>query len=226
MEQACDVADESPPARPAPAAKPRAGAPPVEQSRPARAPAIGLPPGYRARPRSKQAQVRFAISPKMMLLIGAFIVIPTVIWIVKAGPVRARDQWQVLEPQARKDIEDVVDKALADREEAAWQGFVADLGSASEGGGKAVARPRYVPRVNTLLIDSPTFMWNVPEKVPFQGRIGQFMIAGISAAGKPQLMDLRGVYYTRARRVEAEMQMDHAPVNVRGRIVAGAVVME
>ncbi len=213
--------DDAPPERSAPAAKPQAAATAVAQARPAKSPAMGIPRGRRLQP--KQAPTRFAISGKMIMLIAAFIVIPTVIWIVKAGPVHARDQWQAIGPQADDDIKDVVNKALADQENAGLKSLAESLG---DGADVSKFRPKYTPTVGTLLVDAPTIMWSVPEKVPFQARIGQYLAVGISAAGKPQLMNVHGFYYTKTRRVEAEVEMNGTPIKVMGRVVDKTVVMD
>ncbi|MFI5378125.1 MAG: hypothetical protein ACHRHE_02350 [Tepidisphaerales bacterium] len=184
-------------------------------------PAPGLPA-----PAQPQAQARFAVSPKMLLLIGTCIAIPTVIWIVKAGPVKARDQWQVIEPRAQDDIKDVINKALADDADKAVQSLFASLGRVPGSTTLPAAKAKYSPSVGTVLIDSPTIMWSVPSKVPFQGRIGESIAAGFSAAGKPQLMNVHGLYYPKTRGVEADVQIEGRQLKVRGRIVAGAVVMD
>lgn len=163
------------PARPAPSPARR-----TQSTAPiATAPAIGYLGVSASRARSNQSSGGVLhLSPGMKILIGAVIVIPTVIFLGKIGPVKAVEEWGKAQKAGKDDVSSVVLRAISDRQAALFG--PPELNEA-------------VPRVtNFVWQDPPIFMIRMPESVEF---------FGTCSSGRYE-----GAYFTRTGEVKATVE--------------------
>lgn len=156
---------------------------------------------------------------KVRLAIALAILVPTLTTLVRLGPVKAREEWAQMSPRVENDIRDVMHKGMVDHIEKAWTQV--NIGYES-----AFSKPREMPTIEGLVLDAPTIMFSAPEKVSFRGTVS---MAIPGKGGKAISMDMRGVCFTKARRVEGEISLGEpgeATLKISGHIADGAVVME
>jgi hypothetical protein len=151
--------------------------------------------GRRA-PQSKDTP-RFTLSPRVILFLSLLVIVPTVIFIFKMGPVRAGQQWREAEPNVEADITDVINRYLEKAE--------IDSGGTLE-------KARDVPQLKNLVLDVPVMMWRFPKKMDFQGR---------STEGR-----FYGTYYTQDRRVTARVEIHGDTHHITATTLNGKVTFE
>lgn len=146
-----------------------------------------------------QKETHLAISPRVIVFFSLCVLVPGIILVAKFGPVRARDQWQAIQKQARDSMDAVVTRGMQDYRTS--KGYTGD-------------RPQDLPHVENLIIDEPVMMWHLPERVPFQGSSNGAVMATLSRSNI--LNNFRGTYNTRTGEVEVEIDIDDAVLTVSG----------
>ena len=108
--------------------------------------------GSRQRPQEKEGiGSAISLSPKVITFLIVAVSVPVLIYLVKIGPVAARNQWEIISPKAESDITDVVTKAI--QAESHFN----------------TAEARHAPGVQAVTMDA-TIIYRVPEVVGFSGR--------------------------------------------------------
>lgn len=166
-------------------------------SAPKPAPAASAYP-TRRKPQAKQENPRFAISGKMITFIALLVIVPTVIYVFKAGPVRASEETTKLAEVAHDEIQDAVNRVLQDRRKR----LNIEIDDVKE-----------TPHCRTLVIDRPVMPFRVPEKLAFQGT---------STEGK-----FFGDFYTRDHRMELRIDdYDGQVINAKTSYRDGQLVID
>jgi hypothetical protein len=212
-----DFADDAPPApparkpaRPAPlepvglaaAAVPM---PPIAAPPPPAAAAPAVPPPFYGIPTSRRTPQEarrgtglFHLSGMTMFFLVAVIVIPSVIFLIKIGPVTATKEWDRAYNAGMEDTSSVIAKAMEAHKSA---------------NGIFARKSREMPKVHTFTwVDEPVIMWRMPDWVEFHGR---------TTEGR-----YTGRYYTRTGEVQAVVECDYDELNVTGRVKNSVVECE
>jgi hypothetical protein len=141
----------------------------------------------------------FHISGLSLTLIIAIVVIPTSIYLIKAGPVTANREWDRAYNIGIEDSQSVIARALH-----------AHITNET---GRPIVKSRDMPGVqNFRWVDEPQIMWRMPDWVEFRGRC-----SGGEYAGR---------YYTRTGEVQAVIDYSGTPLNVTGRVKGSSVECE
>jgi hypothetical protein len=151
------------------------------------------------------------LSPAAMVFIALLILIPGTLAIWKYGPGRVRDQWEKLEPKAKSDVTDVVDRAL--------QGSAG--GEDTGAGGLAHGQPHALD----ITFPFSPMGFSMPTELGF---------AGTTTQG-----GMTGKYNTKTGEIEAEVEVGGlsfpgagvqrhgaGKIKVTGRVKDGAVSAE
>jgi hypothetical protein len=159
-------------------------------------------PGYAARPRpgaqAQQRAPRVTVSGRTIFFIALLIIVPTVLWAIKMGPVKAMSQWKDAKEEVSSDITTIIQQA-AERE--------------YQKQGYELKRAQDVPQVRTLVLDEPVMMMSFPEKIDFQGR---FRTVGTG-------QDFKGTYYTKPHRVVADVKVMDKEISIDASMANGGV---
>ncbi len=124
---------------------------------------------------TKPARISIHINPGLIVLALVLIAIPTAIYLVEQGPIKAKHQWEAVEPTAEGNIISQITRAIQ---------YV--YGNSPFGTDKdAVLRCKALNAV----FDEPVIMIRLPDSVQVQGRTTEGLY--------------RGVFYPRTMRFEA-----------------------
>jgi len=141
---------------------------------------------------------KFSISPMMMLIIGLILLVPTVVFLAKIGPLKAQKQWRELESQADSDVSSVVARALQSHLQKEGRYDPTDA--------------RWTPGVSAVTFEPNLLMVRLPEWITFTGKCsGGFF---------------KGTYNPRTREVKAKVPGERTELDVTGRVKDGAVEAE
>jgi len=146
--------------------------------------ALGSKRGSALPPKGGKAAGGLHLSGFAKCMIGAAIIVPTVFFLIRQGPVKAVAEWTKTEPQGDSDTHTVLARVIHDMDNATMP--PPDPNEEPSG-------IPYHPQVSHFYYPDPPFvMWSMPETVDFQGNttFGPYT----------------GVYHTRKRLVECEME--------------------
>lgn len=119
----------------------------------------------------------------MIMFLSLLILVPTAIFLFKAGPVKAMAQWQELEPKLNGYTSDAVKRVLEKETEGVTFG--------------ELVRP---PKVTNVMLDGPIMMWSLPADIRVQGKTTEGHFNGVYHTG-PRSFELEvGVHYDRTTR--------------------------
>lgn len=121
---------------------------------------------------------RFGVSPALLVLIGIAIAVPTIIYLVKTGPVAAVEEFKKLDPKAQAEILDMAQQCLDD---------------VLSGHGRVALRSSMRPRAKDMVWMETGLMWHLPSMMLFRGTTS--------------LGTFQGRYYTRTGQIEMEINM-------------------
>lgn len=104
------------------------------------------------RPQEKEGiGASISLSPMTITWIVIIILVPTVLFLIKIGPVAAQKKWKVIEETAESDVTTIVTRAIQSQAEF------------------NMAEARHAPGVQAVTMDA-TVITHVPEVVKFSGR--------------------------------------------------------
>lgn len=129
----------------------------------------------------------FHMSPGVIIFIIAFVLIGgTILW-WNLGPGKARAEWAKLEPQAKQEVTDVIDRGL----ESSQADDMDDLGSGLGGG---VSMAHGTPHVMEVNFPFSLAMMSIPDAMTF---------VGTSSKGT-----FRGQYHPKTGEIEADVDVN------------------
>lgn len=146
--------------------------------------ALGSKRGAVQPPKGSEATGGLHLGGFAKLLIAAAILLPTLFFVIKQGPVKAVAEWNKTEPQGDNDTHTVLARVIHDMDVATMA--PPDPNEEPDG-------IPYHPMVSHFYYPDPPFvMWTMPQKVDVQGNttFGPY----------------KGFYHTRKRLVECEME--------------------
>jgi hypothetical protein len=146
---------------------------------------LGSKRGSSSGPQGNKVTSGFHLGGFAKFIIAAAIVIPLSIWIIKTGPVQAVADWEKAGPAGEDDVRSVVGRVIHDMDAATMPPPDPDRDNKD-------GIPYHPEVTHFYYPDEPTVMWRMPDKVVFQGS---------TTFGKYE-----GVYYTRKRLVECDME--------------------
>lgn len=120
----------------------------------------------------KAAHISVHVSPALVLLVILAMVIPTAIYLVEQGPVKAKNQWEKIEPTAEGNITSQITRAIQHE----YAGFA--FGNNDDEG---ISRHKAL----NVVFAEPVIMIRLPESIQIQGRTTEGMFKG---AFHPQTM--------------------------------------
>lgn len=142
---------------------------------------------------------KFSISPMMMLVIGLILLVPTVVFLAKIGPLKAQKQWQGMADQADSDVSSVIARALQSHMQKEGLYDPTDA--------------RHPPGVQAVTFEPNPLMVRLPNSIAFTGKCSTGFF--------------HGTYETRTREVKAEVPGENTKLAVTGRVKAdGAIEAE
>ncbi|MGD0541417.1 MAG: hypothetical protein ABSB33_07860 [Tepidisphaeraceae bacterium] len=124
-----------------------------------RGPALPAYPSFHRRDRGatdKASRVSIHVSPVIVLLVLLAIVVPSAIYLVEQGPVKARNQLEKIEPTAEGNIISQITRAIQHE----YTGF------ASGDEDMAISRHKGL----NVVFEDPVIMIHLPESLQIQGR--------------------------------------------------------
>jgi hypothetical protein len=145
-------------------------------SEPKRAPspAYGYP--TRRGPSGPQKEApRFAITKNAVIYTALFVIVPTVIYLVKIGPVHAVSKWKEMAPKVNDDIMQSITEYMID-----------NLKKSGLDMSKVLVHD--LPKVTSLVLDEPMMPWTEIQQMEFQGKCSDG--------------DFRGTYFFKANRID------------------------
>jgi hypothetical protein len=133
-----------------------APSPPSQAANPP--PAFPEYPGFKSRDRGEKqvGGVRIHLHPAIIALIVLAIGIPVLIFTIEQGPVKARDQWQKIEPTAEVNVASQITRAI----QHVYKQF--DIGDED----RDLSRHKAL----SVAFDEPAIMFRLPDSMQIQGR--------------------------------------------------------
>jgi len=145
--------------------------------------ALGSKRGAAPTPKGAKLAGGFHLGGFAKFIIGAAILLPTTFFIVRQGPVKAVAEWDKAEVDGENDIRSVLARTIHEMD-------VATMPPPDPDDKDGIP---YHPQVeHFFFVDPPTIMWRMPDTIEFEGRT--------------TFGDYKGVYWTRKREVECEME--------------------
>jgi hypothetical protein len=105
-------------------------------------------------PNAKKGSPRFSITGMQVFYISLFIIVPTIIYLIKIGPVAAGAKWEKDMPVYTDEITDVVGRFLFNHRKKQ---------------GVDMTKVQNVPKVQNVVIDAPPMIFRYPRSFAFQG---------------------------------------------------------
>ena len=133
---------------------------------------------------------KFSISPMYIALIAFMILVPTVVFLAKIGPLKAQKQWRELEGQADSDVQSVI--ALALQAHLQKEGLYNPRDS------------RHPPGVQAVTFEPSILMVKLPTSIPFTGRCSKGFF--------------KGTYNPHTRELSADVPGEDRSLDVTGRV--------
>ena len=110
----------------------------------------------------KPARVSIHVNPALVLLVILAIGIPSGIYLVEQGPIKAKNQWEKIEPTAEGNITSQITRTIQHE----YTAFVAD--------DEAISRRKAL----NVVFAEPVIMIRLPESVQIQGRTTEGLFVG------------------------------------------------
>jgi hypothetical protein len=149
----------------------------------------------KGKPKREAKAPAIHFSPTAIVFISLAVLIPTLIFLARIGPIKAQHDWDRISEQADYDVRDVMTRALQ-----AWLSIHTDYNPRD---------PRLAPTASSPTFAVTAWMFSVPDPVGFIGKTRE----GI----------YHGLYGTRSGEIDAQMLCGGQEVHVTGHVRNGNI---
>lgn len=155
-------------------------------------PSIAPPLGKTERGTGSSRVPSITLSPGIIILIVAAILIPALIFYIKEGPVKAQREWADMKQLASDNISGLVARAINHQ----YKAMGINMNDPND--------PHPQAQVTNIYFDEPIIMLSLPKSITFQGSTNEGT--------------LRGTFHPRTKRFEADVEIENVTHRVTGSI--------